>query len=155
MRRLLLLLLPLLAFPAAAQTVRTADVVDWRVRAERAAPGAEARVVLDATIQPGWRLYALGSPVGIPLEVGLEALPAGVVAGPLRQAEPLEGYDEAFASRYPYFAESGRVVQTLRVGASAARGTHEVTGAVRFAVCDDRICLPPARVPFRVPLVVE
>ena len=148
------LLLALAALPAAAQ-VRTADVVAWRVRADRAAPGAEARVVLDATIKPGWRLYALGSPVGIPLAVSLDALPAGVRAGRLVQGAPREGYDAAFESSYPYFAETGRVVQTLHVGADAAAGAHAVSGSLRYAVCDDRICLPPAETAFRVPLVVE
>jgi hypothetical protein len=56
---------------------------------------------------------------------------------------------------YPYFSETGRVVQVLAVGADAARGTSEVTGSVRYAVCDDRICLPPTSTAFRVPLVVE
>lgn len=155
MHRVALLLLALAALPAAAQTVRATDVVEWRVRADRAAPGAEARVVLDATIAPGWRLYALGSPVGIPLELSFDALPPRVEAGRLTQAAPREGYDEAFASAYPYFAGTGRVVQVLRVGEGAAAGTHEVTGAVRFAVCDDRVCLPPVRTAFRLPLVVE
>ena len=154
MTRAAVLLLALAAFPAAAQ-VRTADVVDWRVRADRAAPGAAARVVLDVTIEPGWRLYALGSPVGIPLAVSFDALPAGVRAGRLAQAPPREGYDAAFESAYPYFAETGRVVQTLHIGADAAPGTHAVSGAVRYAVCDDQICLPPTETAFRVPLVVE
>ena len=152
MRRLTLLL-ALVALPAAAQT--TADVVSWRVRADRAEPGAPARVVLDAEIAPGWRLYALGSPVGVPLAVTLDALPAGVRAGPLAQGEVREGYDAAFESAYPYFAERGRVVQRVEVGAGVRPGRYDVTGAVRYAVCDDRVCLPPTRTAFRVPLVVE
>lgn len=154
MTRLVLLLLAFAALPAAAQ-VRTSDLVEWRVRADRATSGVEARVVLDATIAPGWRLYALGSPVGIPLSVTVGELPGGVTAGALRQSAPREGYDEAFESAYPYFAESGRVVQVLRVGEGVGSGTHEVSGTVRYAVCDDRICLPPTETAFRVPLVVE
>ncbi|WP_420454879.1 protein-disulfide reductase DsbD domain-containing protein [Rubrivirga sp.] len=146
-------LLAVLAVPASAQ--QTSDVVSWRVRADRAEAGGHARVVFDATIAPGWRLYAIGSPVGIPLAVTLDPLPAHVRADRLGQSAPREGFDPAFERAYPYFAETGRVVQRLAVGRGAARGTHEVTGSVRYAVCDDRICLPPTETAFRVPLVVE
>ncbi|MDT0630785.1 protein-disulfide reductase DsbD family protein [Rubrivirga sp. S365] len=149
-----------LAAPASAQgrlgaPVRTQDVVDWSVRVQQAERGGEARVVLDAEIEPGWRLYAVDSPVGRPLAVTVGALPAGVEAAPLRQARPQEGYDEAFGSDYTYFAGRGRIVQPLRLSATAARGRHEVRGAVLYAVCDDSICLPPARAAFRVPLQVR
>lgn len=155
MRLPLTLLLALLALPAAAQIVRTADVITWTVRADRVAPGATARVVFDAEIAPGWRLYALGSPVGVPLSVTLGTLPAGVAAGPLAQSPPRRGFDEAFGSDYTYFAGAARVVQRVRVAAGAATGSREITGSVRYAVCDDRVCLPPTRTAFRVALVVE
>ena len=153
MTRIALLLALLVALPASAQ--RTSDIVSWRVRADRAQAGGEARVVLDATIRPGWRLYALGSPVGIPLTVTLDPLPPRVRAARLVQTTPVEGYDQAFERAYPYFAETGRVVQVLAVGEDAEAGSREVSGAVRYAVCDDRICLPPTETAFRVPLVVE
>ena len=146
--------------PAAAQArpgdaVRTEDVVEWRVGVRHAGRGGEARVVFDAEIAPGWRLYALDSPVGRPLSVSLAGLPAGVEALGLRQSAPREGYDEAFESDYTYFSERGRIVQPLRVGGAARPGRYEVRGTVAYAVCDDSICLPPARAAFRVPLQVE
>ncbi len=155
MIRLAVFLVLLASAAASAQPVRTADVVSWRVRADRAAPGGEARVVLDATIAPGWRLYAVGSPVGRPFRLELDPLPDGVAAGALRQSEPEVGYDEGFGRDYPYFAGRARFVQPLRVSATAAPGRREVTGAAHYAVCDDSICLPPTRTPFRVPLVIE
>ena len=154
MRLLLPLLLLLLALPASAQ-LRTADVVSWRVRAERVQAGETARVVLDAEIRPGWRLYALRSAVGIPLSLTLDALPAGLAAGGLRQSQPAEGYDPAFESDYTYFAERARLVQAVRVGEGVASGERQVSGTLRYAVCDDSVCLPPTRTTFRVDLVVE
>ena len=154
MRRLLPLLLVLAALPASAQ-LRTTDVVSWRVRADRAAPGETARLVLDAEIQPGWRLYAMRSPVGIPLELTVDDLPAGLTLGGLRQSTPREGFDEAFQSDYTYFSERARVIQSLRVHDRTEAGEREVTGTLRYAVCDDSVCLPPTRTTFRVPLVIE
>ena len=160
--RRLALVLVATAPPASAQSlggpggaVRAQDLVDWRVRVQQAERGGEAQVVLDAEIAPGWRLYAVDSPVGRPLSVTTDALPAGVEALALRQAAPRTAYDAAFESDYTYFAGTGRVVLPLRLGRSAARGRHEVRGAVAYAVCDDSICLPPARAAFRIPLRVE
>lgn len=156
LRSLLALALLALAAPASsAQSVRSEDVVTWRVRAERAAPGAVARVVLDASIAPGWRLYAADSPVGRPVAVDLDRLPPGLDALALRQGPPQTAYDPGFESEYTYYEGSARFVQPLRVGAGVPRGEREVAGAVRYAVCDDSVCLAPARLAFRVPLVVE
>lgn len=154
MLRLFFLLSLLVALPASAQ-VRTADVVSWRVRAERAGPGETARLVLDAEIQPGWRLYAMRSPVGIPLTLSLDQLPAGLSLGGIRQSTPSEAYDPAFELDYPYFSERARVIQALRVARRSATGEREVTGTLRYAVCNDSVCLPPTRTTFRVPLVIE
>ena len=155
MRPILVCLVALLTLPAAAQQVRASDLVTWRVRADRAAPGASARLVLDARVADGWRLYAMGSPVGIPLTLTLDPLPAGVTGVGVSQSAPRTGYDPAFESDYPYFAGAARVVQRVRVAAGAPAGTRQVTGAVRYAVCNDEVCLPPVRTAFRVPLVVE
>ncbi len=143
------------AQPLSAPSVRTADVVTWRVRADRATRGTSARLVLDAQIAPGWRLYALDSPVGIPLTLTLDPLPAGLAAGRVAQSETRKRYDPAFDADYTYFAGAARVVQQVGVAPGAAPGSHQVTGAVRYAVCDDRVCLPPTRTAFRVAVVVE
>ncbi|GAB5537114.1 MAG: hypothetical protein Rubg2KO_33630 [Rubricoccaceae bacterium] len=151
---LILLALALWPVDAFAQALRAADMVTWRVRAEAAAPGGNAHIYLDAEIEDGWRLYAIDSPVGRPLELTMDALPNGLVAGDVVQDDPQTGYDAGFEMEYPYFASSARVAQILRVSRSMPTGRHTVRGRVTFTVCNDSICLPPARVPFRVPVVV-
>lgn len=151
---LLLLALALWPVDAFAQALRAADMVTWRVRAEAAAPGGNAHIYLDAQIQEGWRLYAMGSPVGRPLELTMDELPNGLVAGDVVQDDPETGYDRGFEMEYPYFAGTARVAQILRVSNAMRAGRHTVRGSVSFTVCNDSICLPSARVPFRVPVVV-
>ena len=156
LRSALALLIALAAVPGVlAQPARTLDKVAWRVRAETATPGGEARIVLDAAIEEGWRLYALDSPVGRPLTLTLDPLPAGLVAGALRQSDTRTAFDAGFQQDYSYFARTARLAQTIHVAERVAPGRHLVEGALAFAVCDDSICLPPARVPFRVPIVVR
>ena len=152
--RLLALALPAFAAAAAAQPT-PASVVSWTVRAESARRGGEARVVFEAAIAPGWKMYALDSAVGRPLAVGLDALPAGLAAGAPRQSPPTLGLDASFGAEASTFAGTARVVQPLRVGRRVARGRVSVSGTVRYAVCDHEICLPPASAPFRTTFEVR
>lgn len=149
-----LLVLALWPVDAFAQVLRAADMVTWRVRAEAAVPGGAAHIYLDAQIENGWRLYAMDSPVGRPLELTMDELPNGLVAGDVVQDDPETGYDRGFEMEYPYFAGSARVAQILRVSRSMQAGRHTVQGRVSFTVCNDSICLPAARVPFRVPVLI-
>ena len=153
-RLLALLALAAAAVPAGAQT-RSSDVVAWVARAEGGARGEAARVVFSATLAPGWKMYALDSPVGRPLSVALNGLPAGVTAGAPRQTGALRGHDAAFDAEASTFVGTARVEQPLAVSRSAAAGPAVVSGTVRYAVCDASICLPPAATPFRVTLRIR
>lgn len=151
----LLLFLIGLARLADAQSGGSSDVVAWTVRAVGAQRGHEARVVFRAEIEPGWRMYALNSPGGLPLGLNLDGLPDTLVPRSLRQSVPQEMVDEATGAPYTYHATSARLEQRLRVANNAPRGTHVVAGSVRYAVCNDTICLAPATAPFRTTIVVR
>jgi thiol:disulfide interchange protein DsbD len=113
-------------------------------------------VTLTAEVAPGWRLYAIDSPGGRPLQIAFDPLPAGLrLAGAPGEDAPREGYDEALDEAYRYHAGRARVWQGFLVSERAPRGPVEVTGRVRFAACNDAICLPPREVPFRARFVVQ
>ena len=155
-----LLLVAGLAAPVHAQSanrgvVRASDLVSWGVRSTAATRGGEGELVLEARIASGWRLYALDATVGRPLTVEVETTPDGVTVGAPRQSPPQTGHDPAFGTDYTYFADAVRLALPLQVSRTAARGRHAVVGTVRYAVCDDSICLPPAATPFRAPLTVR
>lgn len=138
-----------------ASVPRAADLVAWRVEAEPARRGQAARLVFTARVAEGWRLYAIDSAAGVPLRFELDALPRGVRAEAPRQGTPERGLDPALRVPFAYFSGTARFEQPLRVARLAPRGTHRVQGHVRFTVCDDRVCLAPARVPFAATLVVS
>lgn len=147
--------------PVEAQQMRgsrpatTADLVSWGVRSATAARGADAKVILEARIAPGWRLYALDATVGRPLTVTIETTPEGVTVGSATQSTPRTGHDPAFGEDYTYFVDAVRLALPVRVARSADAGRHAVVGTIRYAVCNDSICLPPAATPFRAPLTVR
>lgn len=120
------------------------------------ARGERAFVALTAEILDGWRLYALGSPGGLPLTFALDPLPEGLSAsGSPGQSPTATAHDPVLEEDYTYHAGRGRVWQALRIAPDAPRGPAEVTGRVRYAACNDEVCLPPREVPFRVRLVVR
>ncbi len=159
LRLLLAASLLALASSASAQSsaigpLRATDLVQWSARIVTGDDPGEARFVASATIADGWRLYAVGSPSGIPMTLAMGALPTGVAArGALRQTRPSEKYDEILKESYTYHAGAARVSQGIYV-TTAARGRHRITAELRFAVCNDSVCLPPTTVPLRATLAV-
>lgn len=118
--------------------------------------GERAFVALTAEILDGWRVYALDSPGGLPLTLALDPLPEGLsVEGAPGQSATARAHDPVLEEDYSYHAGRGRVWQALRIASDAPRGPAEVTGSVRYAACNDEVCLPPRDVPFRVRLVVR
>ena len=157
--RLSVLFALLLASGASAQSTpagppRAADLVSWSARIVPGEDAGEARFVAAATIAEGWRMYAAESNAGIPLTLTMGALPEGVAArGGLRQTRPSEAYDEGLGTTYTYHARSARVSQGLKVDQRAS-GRHRIPASVRFAVCNDSVCLPPVTVDLRATLAV-
>ncbi|OZC03100.1 protein-disulfide reductase DsbD domain-containing protein [Rubricoccus marinus] len=157
----LLTAIALLAFASGASAqssssgpLRATDLVTWTARIVPGEDAGEARFVASATIADGWRLYAAESPSGIPLTLTIGALPTGVSArGGLRQTRPQEKYDEILKESYTYHSGTARVSQGLHV-TTRASGRHRVGAEIRFAVCNDSVCLPPTTVPVRATLSV-
>ena len=100
----------------------------------------------------------LGTSIGLG-EAQRGVTPCGVEAsGDVAQealVAPRDRYDEALQEGYRYHSGRARVWQGLRVDERAPRGAHVVSGRVRYAACNDSICLPPREVPFSARLVVE
>lgn len=147
LRLRLLVLLVLLAAPAAAQ--RATDLVRWTaaVAPGEAAPGGAATLRLRASIAAGWKLYALDTPPPAPaLRVTIPET-GGVTAGAPRHPDaPHEQYDPNLEANVRSFTNAVGVDVPLRVEASAAAGPRALTADVLFTICDTLICLPPTRI---------
>lgn len=135
--------------------LRSADLVEWNARVSAGDEKGNADYVISGTVADGWRIYAIGSESGLPTRVTMGRLPAGVTArGPIRQSRPRQATDAALGEPYTYHAGSFRFAQPLRVTREAT-GRHRVSSQIRFAVCNDRVCLPPTTVDLRATLSVS
>jgi len=143
--------LPNLSGGRAART----PVVTWNARAvpER---GGTYRIEVTGQIEDGWKVYAMRSRAGRPLVASVGDLPAGfrLVGAPTEVGDTRVGYDDALGIEYPYFADRVGVAARVTAGRNVRPGRYVVRGSVRYAACDDRICLPPRDVPFEATVTV-
>ena len=118
--------------------------------------GDRVYITLSADIVEGWRVYAIDSPAGRPLVLELDSLPNGIARyGSPRETHTEIGHDPGLDADYTYHDGSARVWQGLLVQEGAEAGEHVVTGTVRYAACNDEMCLPVKTFSFRTRFVVS
>ena len=149
--------------PAAAQFAGTdaataLDVVSWSHVAEPEAigPGDSTRILFEARLDAGWRMYAPGSPRPTrAVSIAFETLPGAIrTAGPLEHAASFAGYDPNFDMEVVYFEGTARLWSDVAAKGDAPSGAADIAGTIEFMVCNDRMCFPPTRIPFSVPLSI-
>lgn len=96
---------------------------------------------IDATIDPGWHLYAASSPAGIPASFTLG--PSTVVARTaLSQSSPKQAFDPNFNSQTETFEGYARFDLMIATRPDAPAGTTMLEVAARFQTCNDNTCVP-------------
>ncbi len=145
-----LLLSLILAGPGLAQGLNPVKF-SARTDPQQLRIGEAGRVIITATIDPGWHLYSLTQPSGGPRPTKItidETSPLSLVGNP-RQPKPRVAPDPNFSmpGQPPFLTETfeNKVDFTLdvRVAASAAPGPLKTAVKVYFQACDDHQCLPP------------
>lgn len=139
-----------------AQEGGSASKVDWSVSATDVAPGATGALTLTASIEDGWKMYAVDSPPpSRGVSVDINAWPDGLAkGGAVEQSEPERGYDPNFDKEVSYFEDTATIRVPLSVAEGARIGERTVEGAVTFMVCTDEMCLPPGPTSFSATLSV-
>ncbi|WP_456427228.1 protein-disulfide reductase DsbD family protein [Rhodocaloribacter sp.] len=157
----------LLALLALSQTAQAqaigppSDYVSWQatVTPGGVAPGQRVRLLLSTQIADGWKMYAMDSPPpsrGVRLY--LDPLPSGFTQqGGMTQSEPKEAFDPNFKIDVRYFKHEATFSAEFAVAEDAETGTYELSGRSEYQICNDDlgVCLPPVKVPFAVPVVVD
>lgn len=123
--------------------------VKWHFHAHRMNDGL-VRVDISTQVEEGWHIYAttLPSDEG-PIATSIRFNPSEAFAlhGELVEPKPVEVYDTNFAMMVRYHDGSPAFEQMIK---PAKPGAFEVEGEVEYMVCNDRTCLPPVAVPFKL-----
>jgi thiol:disulfide interchange protein len=141
--RLLVLLLLLLPWPAAAQLPPGQKAMSVRLLPETARPAAGSRVTVALVMSPreGWHGYWQNpGDAGVGTRIAWQ-LPKGARAGPIRFPVPERLIIQGLMN-YVYAGEHALLVD-LQLPTGLAPGTKlAVRGKVDYLVCTDRICVP-------------
>ena len=142
------LLLALLLL-AVAPAQRPSDIVKWSASPidTQLAAGAVAKITITASIQPGWKLYAIEQPVGgpVPLEFELaEGTPFEIARKQIVAPKAkVQAKDENFGVATRYYERDARFTIPVALRASVAAGPHTIPLEITFQACGAELCLRP------------
>lgn len=152
-----LLLTLALAVPTFAQVPQQV-VVRWTASMPADAAvvaGATVEVVLDAAIDPGWKMYALTQEGAGPQALTIRTAPGAAIQidGNVIAPLPFSAFDPNFNIDTQYHSETATFYVPLRVPADAG-GRVTVELHATYQTCTDRYCLPPTTEQIGVSLLV-
>ncbi len=143
---LLLIVFCGLHFFANAQILKP---VSWTFTSERVSE-KEAILILTAKIDDKWHLYAQDIAAGgpEPTSITYTASPNYVLVGKtIESPKPVKIFDETFEMDVKWFTKKAVFRQRVRF---ATKDAATIEGSVYFMTCDDKQCLPPDEVPFKI-----
>jgi hypothetical protein len=123
--------------------------VKWSYAAKKISSN-EAVVFVRASIDKGWHIYSQNIADGGPAKTELTFTPSSsyTLNGTTAEPKPISKYEKSFSMNVSYF--EGTVVFQQKIKLKEAQAN--VSGAVRFMVCNDKECLPPDDVEFNIPV---
>ena len=103
-------------------------------------------VHVKAMIQPKWHIYSVNNPDG-----GAQATEIkfddGKVSGSVKEnGKLMTTFEKEFGVNQKYFESSVDFVQLIKL----KPGNKKISGTVNYMVCNDRQCLPPKEVEFKI-----
>ena len=122
--------------------------ITWSFEQVAAADG-RVQVLLKATCEQGWHIYALTLPRDdgpIPTSVRVNTS-TDYRAGAVVEPEPEMAYDPNFGMDLRFHVNTTVFVLPVE---RLAKGALTVSGEVEYMACNDKTCLPPVAVPFSV-----
>ena len=123
------------------------DPVDWSFDVE-IKDGNQANLVMEATIEEGWHIYAMDLPSDqgpLPTEFIYNPSDSYSLAGKTKEGEYITHYDPNFDMDLNYFEDEALFTQTIN---RLSKEDFSVTGELSFMVCNEEMCLPPEYVEF-------
>jgi DsbC/DsbD-like thiol-disulfide interchange protein len=152
-----MLALMLLLGLSAGSLQRPADVVKWSATAPAVDGAGAVKVQLTATIQSGWKLYALTQPQGGPKPLAIEiadGAPFTIARKQIVAPKPKTLKDENFDLQTLYYDTQAVFTVPVSLPASIS-GKAEIPLEITFQACGNNICLRPFTEKISVPLTVN
>lgn len=128
-----------------------ADTVNWSVQAVTKA--GQSALIVNATVQPGWHVYALKQAAEgpTPLLTTLETNNVATTNGAAIGSPAIKFRDPAFGVDTQYYEKTFRVTIPVKLKPHLT-GPQTIPVSVRFQTCNGRVCQPPKTVHLSAPV---
>lgn len=142
----LLFTLLIVGFTAFAQN---ADPVKWNFTA-RKKTASTYEVVLSATLPKPWHIYSQNTEGSLPTTISFNTNPLVSLDGKAKETGSLiKMFDKNLKENVAYYSNKVSFTQTVKVKAGIKTN---ITGFVKYMVCDDEKCLAPTKKSFDIKL---
>ena len=123
--------------------------VKWSFSSEK--DGKDVVLLLKATMEAKWHLYAQNIPAGGPIPTTFKYNPGKefTLIGKTTEPEAEEVFDPNFEMQLRYFG--GEVVFRQKIK-RLTENAFTVKGTLEFMACNDERCIPPEEVEFEIPV---
>ncbi len=150
MKKLFFVFTALIAF--ATLTSAQADPVSWNFSAKKISDKVYD-VYMTANLQPSWHIYSQTQSkdaIALPTEFNFTQNPLLTFAGKVKEVGKMEKfYDKTLKASANQYSKTVSFVQRVNLKANVKT---TLAGVVEYQTCDDKKCLPPKKVPFKIPV---
>ena len=126
--------------------------ISWTFTSKKLTNG-NYEIHMTATIERGWHLYSQIQPddaIAMPTTFSITNNPLIEVVGKIKEVGNLEKFhDKELELSANQYSKSVNFVQTIKL---KGKVKTNFSGSVEFQTCDDKKCLPPKTVNFKVAL---
>ncbi|HRH60808.1 MAG TPA: protein-disulfide reductase DsbD family protein, partial [Chitinophagaceae bacterium] len=109
-------------------------------------------LTITATIDKPWHLYSQTTPDNgaQPTEFTFKTNPLLILTGiPKEVGKMVQKHEEVFNADVKYFEGTVQFVQTVKLKSAVKTN---ISGTVKYMICNDNMCLPPKKVSFDLKL---
>lgn len=143
---LFILLYSVLALHAQVQ-----DPVKWNYAAIKKSD-KEYTLNISAALGSAWHIYSVNTPANgpVPTSIIFKKNPLVIIDGAVKETGKLKtDHDDVFGVDVKYYADNVVFTQTVKLKSAVKTN---LSGTIKYMVCNDKMCLPPKTIPFNIQL---
>jgi hypothetical protein len=127
------------------------DPVKWNYAAVKKSD-KEYIVTISAMLSQDWHIYSMSTPMGgpVPTTFSFKRNPLVILDGKVKESGNSSTiHDEVFGVDVKYYGQTVSFVQSVKLKSPVKTN---LSGTIKYMVCNDKMCLPPKTVPFNIQL---
>ncbi len=141
----------IIIFSFGALHAQVQDPVKWNYSATKKSD-KEYTVVIDAALPSTWHIYSINTPANgpVPTNISFKKNSLIMLNGIVKENGKLKtDHDVVFGVDVKYYADKVEFTQSVKLKSAVKTN---LSGTIKYMVCNDKLCLPPKTIPFNIQL---